>query len=118
MCNLPMKMASAIGLCLLTISAGVQSGADDPHRPVITSAQANFTNNTLTVIGTNFGIKTPSVTLNATALTVASSSNTQVVANLPAGILPGSYGSWSPGPTRIGDEAKGTMRRTSLRSLT
>lgn len=92
MSNLPLKVISAIGLSVAMLAGGLQSRADNPHyRPVIVSAQANFVSNTLTIVGNNFGTAMPTVTLDATKLTVTSNTNTQIVANLPAGIMPGSY---------------------------
>lgn len=92
MSNLPLKVISAIGLAVAMLTSGPLSRADNPHyRPVIMSAQANFVTNTLTIAGNNFGTALPTVTLDATKLTVTSNTNTQIVANLPAGIIPGSY---------------------------
>jgi Collagen triple helix repeat (20 copies) len=88
---LPKQVLSAVGLCALTLAVALPARADDPHRPVIVSAQANFTSNTLTIAGKNFGTQPPIVTLDATTLTVTSNSATQVVATLPASIQPGSY---------------------------
>lgn len=99
MSNLRRIVVSAIGLCALLLAAGSQVKADDRHEspdrqdsPFIVSAQANFTNNTLTIIGKNFGTKTPKVYLDATSLTVSSSTNTEIIAFLlPAVQTPGSY---------------------------
>jgi hypothetical protein len=86
------KVISAIGLSVALLAGGFVSRADDPHHaPVIVSAQANFVTNTLTISGNNFGTAAPTVILDATKLTVTSNTNTQIVANLPAGIMPGSY---------------------------
>lgn len=92
MSNLATKVVTAIGLCVLTLAAGSQVKADDPHNsPFIISAQANFTTNTITIEGKNFSTKTPKVYLDATSLTVTSFTSTQIVAGLPAVQIPGSY---------------------------
>jgi hypothetical protein len=93
MSNLTRKVVSAIGLCVLAIAPGIQARADDHHdSPFIISAQANFTNNTLTIVGKNFGRKTPKVYLDATSLTVSSNTDTEIIAVLlPAVQTPGSY---------------------------
>ncbi len=97
MSHLSKKLLPAIGLFALLLPSAALSRADGPHpadgphRPIILNAQPNFTNNTLTVNGKNFGTQTPIVTLNAMALSVASSTDTQLVAKLPTNIPPGSY---------------------------
>jgi hypothetical protein len=92
MSKLHLKVVSTVALCMFGLATGLRSHADDPkHAPVIVSAQANFVANTITITGNNFGTNPPTVTLDATTLTLASNSNTSIVANLPAGILPGSY---------------------------
>jgi hypothetical protein len=58
---------------------------------VIGSATADFTAGTLTIGGANFGDSQPAVTLNGVPLVVASSSPTEIVADLPEHVGPGSY---------------------------
>ncbi|WP_313901039.1 IPT/TIG domain-containing protein [Occallatibacter riparius] len=92
MIKLPLKVVSTLALSALVLASGFRSRADDPKKaPVIVSAQANFVANTITITGNNFGTKAPTVTLDAATLTLVSNTNTQIVANLPGGILPGSY---------------------------
>src|SRR5690349_19448810 len=61
--------------------------------PVIQSAIANFTTNTITVTGQNFSPTqaAPAVTLGNTALSLVSFSNTKIIANLPSSAPPASY---------------------------
>jgi hypothetical protein len=57
--------------------------------PVIVSAVVNLVQNQITIAGQRLTPATgsPSVHLDGTALTLVSSSSTQIVANLPAGAL-------------------------------
>jgi hypothetical protein len=92
MIKLPLKVVSTLALCALTLAGGLRSRADDPKKaPVIISAQANFVTNTITITGNHFGMKPPTVTLDAMTLMLVSNTDTQIVAKLPAGIMPGSY---------------------------
>src|SRR5579863_7969548 len=61
--------------------------------PVVQSGTINYLTNVLTLSGSNFepGKTAPTVLFNGTALTLASFSNTQVVATLPAGLAPGTF---------------------------
>ena len=63
--------------------------------PIITSASVNYSNNTITIGGVNFGTS-PTVTLGGVTLTAAHGSSTQITANFPAaspasGFTPGTY---------------------------
>src|SRR5215472_13063841 len=62
-----------------------------PDSVVIDSAQANLSTNTIAISGRNFGDQEPVVDLNATPLTVTSFTPTTIKANLPVGLVPGSY---------------------------
>jgi hypothetical protein len=72
--------------CAATQAAGL---------PLIVSATVNYTQNTLTITGQNFG-SSPSVTLDSLAFTTVSSTSSQVVAAFPSGtpptgLTPGTY---------------------------
>jgi hypothetical protein len=58
--------------------------------PVVISATVDYTHNTLTISGQNFGSH-PSVTLDALAFTTQSSGSSQIVANFPGGKAPSSF---------------------------
>ena len=62
-----------------------------PDSLIIDRAQANLSTNTIAIFGRNFGNQQPAVNLDATPLAVASFSPTDITANLPAGLGPGSY---------------------------
>lgn len=87
MCSRPLKLITFSALCVLVLATGAQA----QPAPTILSAQANYTNNTITIAGFNFSSKTPEVYLGQTQLTVVSNTTSQVVANLPANVQPGSY---------------------------
>lgn len=61
--------------------------------PLINAATVNYTNNTLTLLGTGFGTS-PKVTLGTAVLTVQSASSTRIVAAFPADSPPATF---SPG---------------------
>lgn len=73
-------------VCLLSLTALAQN-------PIITSATTDSTTNPtqLTLNGRNFGLNQPAVRLQGTPLTLISYTDTQVVAQLPANLPPGSY---------------------------
>jgi hypothetical protein len=79
-------------LLVLTLSGLVmaQQGPTAPN-PSIISAVANFQSNQITITGSNFGSKAPSVTVDGKSVKVAAHSGSQVIAALPTGIQPGSY---------------------------
>src|ERR1700760_4986081 len=58
--------------------------------PVVISATVDYTHNTLTISGQNFG-SSPSVTLDALSFPAQSSSSNQVVASFPSGRVPSSF---------------------------
>ena len=79
-------------LCVLTLCSVVSPAvAADANALQILSAQPAFPSNTLTITGQNFGPGLPTVQLGGTNLTVVSHTANQILANLPAGIAPGSY---------------------------
>lgn len=61
--------------------------------PVVQNGTINYLTNQITITGTNFQpAKTaPAVQFNSKAVVVNSSSNTQIVATLPAGLVPGTF---------------------------
>ena len=58
--------------------------------PVVISATVDYTHNTLTIGGQNFG-NSPAVTLDALAFSTQSSASSQIVANFPSGRGPSSF---------------------------
>lgn len=90
--NLARNLSAAIAFCALALTVSPGARAEHPKDvTTILSAQADFTRNILTITGQDFGTGLPTVYLNATSLTIASNSDTQIVADLPATIGPGSY---------------------------
>lgn len=90
--NLARSLSAAIVFCALALTVSPGARAEHPKDvTTILSAQADFTRNILTITGQDFGTGLPTVYLNATSLTIASNSDTQIVADLPATIGPGSY---------------------------
>ncbi len=81
-------------LSALLISAFLNLTANVPAQaaglPVIISATVNYTQNTLTVTGQNFG-SSPIVTLNSTTFPTMSSSSSQIVADFPNSKPPSSF---------------------------
>jgi len=84
-----------IFLCLLGLTGKLWAQQHDrpDNQLLIESAQADLTNNTVTIKGQKFGAGNhgPVVTLDGAPLTVTSSNDTQIVAQLPKGIEAGSY---------------------------
>jgi hypothetical protein len=68
----------------------VTSPVEAAGLPLVQSAIVNYTNNTLTISGQNFG-STPSVTLDSMTFPTASSSSSQVVADFPNSTPPSSF---------------------------
>ena len=62
-----------------------------PDLVTIDSAQVNLSDNTIAISGSNFGDQLPAVSLNATSLVVTAFGPAKVQANLPVGLVPGSY---------------------------
>jgi hypothetical protein len=84
-----MRILAALGLSVLL---GLLSfGAHAAGLPMVISATVDYTHNTLTISGQNFG-SNPSVTLDALAFPAQSpSSGSQIVANFPSGTAPSSF---------------------------
>ena len=69
----------------------LSSGSDAAGLPLVISATVDYTHNTLTISGQNFG-SSPSVTLDALAFPAQiPSSSSQIVANFPSGKAPSSF---------------------------
>jgi hypothetical protein len=83
-----MRILTALGMTALLglFSSGSQAGG----LPLVISATVDYTHNTLTINGQNFG-SSPNVTLDALAFTATSSSPNQIVANFPSGKVPSSF---------------------------
>jgi Collagen triple helix repeat (20 copies) len=85
-----MRIFAALGMAALL---GLLSfGSEAAGLPVVISATVDYTHNTLTISGQNFG-SNPSVTLDALAFSTPSgaSTGTQIVANFPSGKAPSSF---------------------------
>jgi hypothetical protein len=83
-------MAGAIALLGMISSPAQAAGL-----PLVISATVDYTHNTLTITGQNFGAY-PSITVGSTAFPTLSSGSNQIVANFPTGqsassFTPGSY---------------------------
>jgi hypothetical protein len=55
------------------------------------SAQVNLSTIAIAISGSNFGNQLPEVSLDATSLVVTAFGPAQIQANLPVGLVPGSY---------------------------
>ena len=75
------------------LGQGHDDNSRDSHRTVVLNASVNFSTNQMTVVGAHFPSK-PHLVLNDQELTIVSSTDTAIVATLPAAVLatPGSYG--------------------------
>jgi Protein of unknown function (DUF1566)/Collagen triple helix repeat (20 copies) len=78
-------LGSLVCLSLVASVARAQNGF-----PLISSADVDYSHNTLTVSGTNFGLS-PKVTVGAATLTAPSATATSIVANFPSTALPSSF---------------------------
>jgi hypothetical protein len=84
-------------LLALAFASSMSWAQGPPPQLVITSAQVNFANNTITISGRNFtaagrsGTGTPVVTLNDIELRVSSATDSRIVALLPSSLSAGSY---------------------------
>ena len=90
--NLANAIAVMIGLFLMPAANAAPPGTPSP--PIMTSVVPDAGLTTLTIGGTNLGAPgTTTVNIDnyAAPLTLTSVTSTSVVANLPAGIAPGSY---------------------------
>jgi hypothetical protein len=83
------RRTSLFALLLLAVSG--LAAAQGIHSPYILSVTENSAGTQITINGADFGVRTPKVTLDGTALTVVSSTETSITANLPTGIAAGAY---------------------------
>jgi Collagen triple helix repeat (20 copies) len=83
-----MRIFSLLGI--ITLLELLSSVAQASGLPLVISATVDYTHNTLTISGQNFG-SNPAVTLDSLAFTTQPSSSTQIVANFPSGNLPSSF---------------------------
>ena len=83
-------MRSLTALGLTAVFGFFASMAHAAGLPLVVSATVDYTHNTLTISGQNFG-SNPSVTLDALAFSTQSSGSSQIVANFPSGRAPGSF---------------------------
>jgi uncharacterized protein DUF1566/collagen triple helix repeat protein len=83
-----MRILAALGFSAVFILFSV--GANAAGFPLVISATVDYTHNTLTISGQNFG-SNPSVTLDALAFPTQSSASSQIVANFPSGKAPSSF---------------------------
>jgi hypothetical protein len=77
-------------LCMTALLGLLSSGSQAAGLPLVMSATVDYTHNTLTISGQNFG-SNPSVTLDALAFPTQSSASSQIVANFPSGKAPSSF---------------------------
>jgi IPT/TIG domain len=83
------RRVSLFALLLLAVSA--LAAAQGIHSPYILSVTENTAGTQITINGNQFGARSPKVTLDGTALTVVSSTETSITAKLPTGIAAGAY---------------------------
>jgi len=81
----------AVGIVALVCVSSALLAEKAPKELVITGAQVNFSNNTITITGNNFGTRTPEVKLGETALVVSSSGDQRIIARLPQNVSAGDY---------------------------
>src|SRR5579864_8440891 len=89
-----LSLLESLFVCVWALS--ISALAATQPSPIINSAVVTYTNNTLTISGSNFG-SSPVVILSTMALTVQSSSVTQILAAFPSAAPPSSFapGSYS-----------------------
>jgi hypothetical protein len=89
------SLTTALAIALVlgpTAAFAIGAGAVKPAAPVIQSVATNLKQNTLTITGQHFGSTVPIVSLGGLALKVQSASAQTIVARLPVGIRPATYG--------------------------
>ena len=92
--NSHFKTTVRSALCALALTVILaRTYADSSHQVVVDRTVIDYALNQITIVGTNFGSGTPSVSLQGAPLTVQSFNPTTgtIVAALPAGLSPGSY---------------------------
>ena len=83
------RSISVVLFLLLGSAAGAK--ADGPSFPSILNVTENAAGTAITINGSNFGSKTPEVTLSGAELTVTASNETSITAALPASLPAGAY---------------------------
>ena len=83
-------MRSIAALCLITWLGVFSPRTQAAGLPLVISATVDYTHNTLTISGQNFG-SVPAVTLDSLAFNALSSSSSQIVANFPSSKAPASF---------------------------
>jgi hypothetical protein len=79
-------------LCIfLLVASPTAVLAQEQLIPIVNAVSENVAGTTITIAGTGFGTRTPTVNLAGKNLTVVGYSDTVVTANLPAEIAPGAY---------------------------
>ena len=94
MFSLPPRYRTAfllVALALLVSTGTTRAQSSSSVQLEVTQTEVNNATNQITITGVNFGTSLPSVTLADQPLNVISSTPTQLVADLPAGIQPGTY---------------------------
>lgn len=76
--------------CVMLAIAAV-GHAVPPKTPIVQSTSINYLSNQLTIKGSDFGSSSPAVVFNGIRLAVLSFTNTQLTAQLPPGLSPGTY---------------------------
>jgi hypothetical protein len=83
------RFLSVVALALFTplVALGAPSG------PVVNNGSINYQTNQVTLSGSSFqpGKTAPTVLFNGSSLALSSFSDTQIIATLPAGLLPGTF---------------------------
>lgn len=82
-------LALALGVAITMLTHSPPGHADSSRQPAITEARAD--GSVLRILGFNLGSGKPRVTLGTLALTVVSTTATQIDALIPAAVGPGSY---------------------------
>src|SRR5437762_3089789 len=73
----------------LTLAVSTPAQATTPA-PFVISATVDYTHNTLTITGQNFG-SSPTITVDSLTFPTSSSSSSQIVGNFPSGVAPSSF---------------------------
>src|SRR5439155_375264 len=73
----------------LTLAVGTPAQATTPA-PFVISATVDYTHNTLTITGQNFG-SSPTITVDSLTFPTSSSSSSQIVGNFPSDRSPASF---------------------------
>jgi hypothetical protein len=83
-------MRTLTAMSLTAVFGLFSFGARAAGLPLVISVTVDYTHNTLTISGQNFG-SNPAVTLDSLAFPTQSSASSQIVANFPSGRVPSSF---------------------------